>query len=69
MSKMKDHLMDIEELVVRAYVDLEITDYDEIVEYVQESLRLNNLPMASTADICTVADTLVGFIEDYTHAN
>lgn len=69
MGKMKDHLIDIEELVVHAYVDLGLTDYDEIIEYVQETLELNEMPMASVADIVTVTDTFVGFMEDYLHAN
>jgi hypothetical protein len=65
MSKIKDHLMDIEDLVIEAYVDLGLTDYDEIVEFVQESLDMNNEVMASVETITALVDDVIAFVGDY----
>ena len=65
MSKIKDHLMDIEDLVIEAYVDLGLTDYDEIVEFVQESLDMDNKVMASVETITALADDVIAFVGDY----
>lgn len=67
VGKMKNYLMDIETLVIHAYVDLGLTDYDEIVEFVQETLEQNFQPMASTETITALTDDIISFMGDYTN--
>ena len=65
MAKVKEYMMELEELIYEAYVDHEIADYDGIVEYVQTYQYYNDIPVSSVNDICYLIDSTIAYGETY----